>query len=102
MLLATQNITQGDVRRYVIDYSQWLNKGFVLASATVTLALTTGGAATSTVSGTVLDDSKTQVYTFITAGALNEAFTASLQVKDTDGQTVNDTLNFTVVSPSTG
>ena len=102
MLLATRNITQGDVRRFVVDYKDWLNKGYVLDAATATLALTAGGDASSTVAAPSFNDSFTAIYVYVTAGNLNEAFTVSLQVKDTNGQTVNDTLNFTVVSPSTG
>lgn len=96
MLLDTRNIVQGDTRRFVIDYRDFLTKGYILATATATL---TPGA-TSTVGAVTLDETFTQVYMYITGGtALNEIFTASLQVTDTDGQTVNDTINFTVVAP---
>lgn len=99
MLLGTQNITQGDTRRYKVEYDQFLIKGEDLTGVTVTVS----SGATSTV-GTGPNAPKTSVdekaiYFWLTGGNLNEVFTASIQVTTNLPQTVNDTLKFTVVAP---
>lgn len=97
MLLGQRTLTSGDVRRITIDYSEFLPKGVVLATATVTLSPI---GITSSVGAPTLTDAKNGIYFNITGGtALNEAFTATVQVTDTYGEVINDTLNFTVVSP---
>ena len=97
MLLGQRNLTSGDTRRITIDYTDFLPKGVTLATATVTL---TPSGLTSSVQAPSLTDNKEGIYFLITGGsAINEAFTANVQVTDTYGETVNDTLNFTVVSP---
>jgi hypothetical protein len=94
MLLSTRNITLGDTRRYVVDYRDFLDKGVKLA----TVAVTTNGP-TSTVQNASISEDETEVYFYATAGVLNEVFTVNLQVTDTNLETVNDTLDFTVVAP---
>ena len=103
MLLGSRNIVSGDVRRITIDYTDFLPRGVVLATTTVTLMLNGAGTITSSVAAPMLTDNKQGIYFLLTGGsALNEAFTANIQVTDTYGEKVNDTLNFTVVSPGTG
>lgn len=96
MLLAKRYITQGDTRRYVIDYNDFLLKGIVLTAAVIVNG--TAGT-TSTVQNVTLDESATKVIFFATGGALNEVFTANVQVTDSNNEVVNDTIQFTVVSP---
>jgi hypothetical protein len=99
MDLGFRKITQGDVRRYEVDYSQFLPHGAKLKSPTGTIG-PTGGSFTSSIGAVSLDVTDTKVFIFITGGtALNEKFTVTLQVQDTFNETVNDTLNFTVVAP---
>ena len=95
MLLGTRNITQGDTRRVVLDYSGWLTLGVVLKTATV--SVNTG--ATSTVQGAALTEDKRHVIFYVTAGNLNEGFTVSVQITDSASETVNDTIAFAVVAP---
>lgn len=94
MLLGTRNITQGDTRRVVVDYSEFLAQGAILASETVIMS----SGATSTVQNATLSENKKMLIFFVTAGALNENFTVSVQITDSQGETVNDTINFTVVA----
>lgn len=94
MQLGQQNITAGDIRRYQVDYCQFLQQGETLSSSTLT---DTGP--TSTVQGAFFDATGTQLYFFVTAGILGEIFVVNLQVKTTFGETVNDTISFTVVAP---
>lgn len=97
MLLATRQITTGDTRQIVVDYSEFLAHGRVLVTVAVTIVPAT---ATSTVGNAYLDPSKTKALIYFTGGSvLNEAFTADVVVTDDNGETVHDTINFTVVSP---
>ena len=95
MLLGTRNITQGDTRRIIIDYSGWLDKGVVLE--TIAVSVPTG--TTSTVQGATLSDDKRHAVFYVTGGNLNESFTVAAQITDSASETVNDTLDFTVVAP---
>lgn len=95
MNLGTRNITVADIRRYTIDYREFLPKGIVLKTPVVTL---TAGV-TSSVSNVQLDDTNTKLIFYVTGGVLNETFTASVQVQDTNSEVINDTINFTVIAP---
>jgi hypothetical protein len=99
MLLGSQNITAGDTRRYYVDYGEFLIKGAILTAVTVTVS----AGATSTVgSGATapkLNVDEKGIIFWLTGGVLNEKFTASIQVMDNNSETVNDTIQFTVVAP---
>lgn len=96
MLLGTRNLTTGDTRRCVTDYNGFLGRGVKLKSP----AATNGTAGTtSTVQNVSLDPTETYLIFFVTGGTLNEVFTVNVVVSTTDGQTINDTISFTVVAP---
>ena len=95
MLIGTRTITQGDTRRYMIDYGDFLSKGIKLKAPTASVPTGT----TSSVGQVYLDLSETKVILYITGGMLNEVFTVSVQVQDTENETINDTIDFSVVSP---
>ena len=60
----------------------------------------TTAAATSTVNSaiSVLDVGETQLFIFVTGGVVSENFTVQVQVKTNYGETINDTIAFTVVA----
>lgn len=93
MILGTKTLAQKDVRRYTIEYE--LDKGYTLVTATVTVPAGT----VSTIGAVTLDPKHQKVYFYVNAGAVNENFTATVQVTDTEGQTVNDTIAFVVTNP---
>jgi hypothetical protein len=99
MLLGSQTITQGDTRRYMVDYSEFLIKGAVLTA--VTAAVSAG--ATSTVgtgaTAPALTVNEKGIIFWLTGGLLGEKFTLSVQVHDNNSEVVNDTIQFTVVAP---
>ena len=101
MLLGTRRIAVGDNRRITVDYSGFLPQGVTLNGKTVALVLTTpnGSSPTSTVGAVSYDPTQSQIYFNVTAGVLNELFTANVQVTDTNGEIVNDTINFIVAAP---
>jgi hypothetical protein len=93
MLLGRKNHTVGDDRRWVINYSDFLDKGIILTAATATSDSTTG-----TVGSVTLSDDRKRVYFYTHGGTLNETFTISLQATTSDSQTINDTAEFFVVA----
>ena len=97
--ISQQNITSGDVRRYEIDYHEFLQFGEKLTAFTLAIA-TQSPPATSTVNSSIsfFDVDDTQLYLFVTGGINGESFVLHVQVKTSYGQTVNDTVAFTVVS----
>lgn len=101
-LLGTRNITSGDTRRYEVNYSQFLTGAGAtgkLKNPSVTIAASTPPV-TSTVGSVSLSVDDTRLFFYITGGsAINEQFTIDIQIQDTQGETVNDTIGFTVVSP---
>ena len=96
--ISQQNITSGDVRRYEIDYHEFLQFGEKLTAFLLAIASQIP-AATSTVNaaGSFLDVDDTILYLFVTGGNSGESFVLDVQVKTSYGQTINDTIAFTVV-----
>ena len=99
MLIGTKQHTAGNKTRYEVDYDQWLDDGRTLnPSSGFSAALQTPGTPADVTVGTV-SVTASKLYFFVSGGSINEAFTAQLQVTDTLGEIVNDTVNFTVVPP---
>lgn len=101
MLLAHRTLCCGDVRRYEVSYTQFLDKGITLKLPVVAVAAQTP-AALSTVGSVSLNPETTHLIFYVTAAALPETFTANVQVQDTNGETINDTINFSVVASNAG
>lgn len=98
MLIATKQHTAGNKTRYKIEYRDWLDDGRTLnQSSGFSAALVTPAPADVTVNqaSVTADD----LYFWVAGGSVNEAFTVQVQVTDTLGEIVIDTINFTVVSP---
>lgn len=95
MWLGTRNLTTGDTRLVEIDYSGWLDEGVILKSATVTVP----PGITSTIQNVGLNEAKRRVIFYVTGGNFNENFTVNIQIMDSQSETVNDTISFTVIAP---
>ena len=92
MLITRKPQTVGDRRKYIVDYSQWLDTGVTLtAGAASTASLT---ASIDTVSFTA----STLIF-FVNGGIINEIFTVALQITDSTGEIKHDTLEFFVIAP---
>ena len=98
MLLASKNIAVGNRFRYVIDYRDFLTPGIKVNTATATITPGQTPTPTSTVD-TVSINNGVEVWFYINAGVLNEVFTVTVQVTDTETETVIDTVQFTVIAP---
>ena len=69
-----------------------------MTSFTLAIAAQTPTATSTVGANSFLDVSETQLYLFVTAGVVNENFTVKVQVKTSYGETVNDTISYTVVA----
>jgi hypothetical protein len=96
MRLAHLFLATSDVRRYTVDYCEFLNRGATLVSPAVSIVT---AAVTSTVGSVSLDPSRTKLYFYITAGTEDEVFTVAVQVQTTDSEIANDTVKVTVTTP---
>lgn len=92
MILDRKPQTVGNRRKYIVDYSQWLDTGITLTAGTATTTSLT--ATVDTVSHT-----NTTLVFFVNNGALNEIFTVALQITDSNSEVKNDTVEFVVVAP---
>jgi hypothetical protein len=100
MLLGSRQYALNDVRVIRVNYKDWLVPGYVLLSVTAAISPTTG--ITSTVGAVQLDPTEEIAFITLNCGTVvNESFTLNIQAKDTFGQTINDQLNVTVVTPGT-
>lgn len=99
MLIGNKPFTAGNTTRYEIDYSDWLDDGVTLSSATVVMDPKFTATVTDiTISGVVVQLAHKVVF-FLHGGSVNETFTLDVQVVDSRAETKNDTMNFTVVAP---
>jgi hypothetical protein len=98
MQLGNQNITAGDTRRYQVDYTPFLQEGETITGFTLGLTPATATSTVNSLGNSFLDVSETQLYLFVTGGNVNENFTVTVQIVTNYGQTVNDTISYTVVS----
>ena len=92
MLLAKRPHTVGNRRRYRINYSDWLDEGVTVVSATVVSSSSTATIDGVTVAGNC-------VIFFVNGGVLNEEFTASISMVDSKTGIKNDTMDFFVIAP---
>lgn len=93
MLLGNKPHTAGNAIRYEIDYSDWLEDGVSLLTATVT-----GGPSDITITAAALLTPHKVVFK-MSGGSVNETFTLSVQVTDSRGETKNDTVGFAIIAP---
>jgi hypothetical protein len=98
MLIASRQHTAGNSTRYWVNYIDWLDDGRTLVAAGCSAALAPGSTVTD-VTVTISTVTADKLYFFVTGGSLNEAFTVQVTAKDTLGEIVIDTIQFTVVQP---
>ena len=92
MLLAKRPHTVGNRRRYRINYSEWLDEGVTVDTATVV-----SSSATATIDDVSVEGAK--VVFFVNGGLLNETFTATVTMTDSKTGVKIDHLEFFVVAP---
>jgi hypothetical protein len=99
MLIGNKRHTAGNKTRYEIDYEDWLDEGRTIQSSSgFSAALAAGSTVTDVTVGQVSVTS-TKLYWFVSGGSINEAFTVQVQITDTLGEILIDTVNFTVDPP---
>ena len=92
MPLASKRHTEGDTRKWTVDYERWLDNTVDIE----TIDVQSSSTSCTIQSSTILGDT---VVFFLTGGNLGETVTVSLQMTDTDGNVKTDQIFFTVVSP---
>jgi hypothetical protein len=97
MLLGTKQHTAGNLTRYVIDYTDWLDEGESVATCTVVLnpAFTIPDI---TIGAASVLSSKKVLFT-LSGGSLNEIFTLDVEITNSRSEVKNDTLGFRIVAP---
>jgi hypothetical protein len=98
MLIGIKQHTAGNKTRYHVNYRDWLDAGRTLNQSTgfsATVLAPAPADVTVDQASVTADD----LYFWVNGGSLNEAFTVQVQVTDTLGEVVIDTINFTVVPP---
>jgi hypothetical protein len=92
MLLGSKTHTAGDSRRWIIDYSRWLDNTATIVSVTTHSSSTTCMVDAGEVKGK-------EVVFHLTGGTVGETCTVSLTMTDSFDNIKQDTIKFTVVAP---
>jgi hypothetical protein len=92
MILGSKTHTEGDSKRWRIDYSRWLEN-----PASIDAVVVTSSSVTCTVDDCVVLGK--EVVFFLTGGVKGETLTVSIAMTDTDSNIKHDTIAFTVVAP---
>jgi hypothetical protein len=93
VVLGRKQQTVGNTIQYFVDYWQAIKDGYAISSATVT----SSSADTTITSVTVLEGHVVSFY--LSGGVLNEQFTVTIQVTDTNSEVSNDTILFQIIAP---
>ena len=91
--------TAGDTTRYWVDYFNWLEDGRTINPETGFSAVLQAGSTVTDVTINQVTVTADKLYFFVEGGSVNETFTVQVQVTDTLGEVVIDTINFTVTPP---
>jgi hypothetical protein len=94
MLLARFDWTAGDKRLRTVNYDDFLADGVTLVTAAVTCP-----DSSVTISGIDIATNPRKATFFVAGGTVNTTFTVTVQVTDSTGQIVTDTIDFSVGAP---
>ncbi len=89
MKIARISIQPNEVRRFTVDYREFLRQGETIITPDVAVA---GSSVASTVGTIELTPAETEVIFYLIAGPVNENFLLAVQIHTTQGQTLNDTI----------
>lgn len=93
MLLGTKTKTPNDVKRYTIDYSDWLDTGETIS--TVVFTPDSG----MTITGDAVAGDGLSVVFFANGGDEGSTYNVDVTVTTSVGQTKDDHVEFVVVAP---
>lgn len=91
-MLPQRKHTVGNRRKFIVDYSNWMNRGTTVAGFTATSSSTT-----ATVDTVSIDGDGEGVF-FVNGGVEGETFQVSLVMTPTNGEIKNDVVPFLVVA----
>lgn len=92
MIMAKKRWTAGDTRKIVVSYDAFLETGAMIVTATVT-------SDAGSISGISTIESARKVQFFLAGGIANTVLTVTVQITDSFGQVVTDTIEYAVEAP---
>ena len=87
-----------EVKRYKVDYSDWLDTGEYVQSVVLTVS-PTSSSNPLTVAANTIDASQTYFAFFVAGGVVGTVYTVDVKVTTTGSQIKEDTILFTVRDP---
>lgn len=94
MLIGRKTFSAGNVTRYGVDYGAWLLEGCTLVQSGFSASVLAPAPSDITVDQVVV--TADHLHFFVSGGSVNETFTVQVQVTDTLGEIVIDTIDFNV------
>lgn len=92
-MLAQRRHTEGNIRLFIVDYRQWMNRGTTMASFAVE-----ADDAAITISGVAIQGDDTGVF-LLSGGTAGDTFNVTLTLTTSYGEIKVDTVPFLVVAP---
>ena len=92
MILDRKQHTVGNIRKYIVDYSQWLDTGVTITAGTATTT-------SLTASVTAVSHTTSTLIFFVNGGILNEVFVVNLSITDSNTEVKLDTVEYFCVAP---
>lgn len=92
-MLAQRRHTKGNIRRFIVDYRKWMNRGTTMASFAVE-----ADDAAITISGVAIQGDDTGVF-LLSGGTAGDTFNVTLTLTTSYGEIKVDTVPFLVVAP---
>lgn len=93
-MLPQRTHTEGNRRRYLVDYRTWMNRGTTLAEFTAVVS----AGAVATVDGVTINSEGYGVF-FVNGGEEGEEFTVTLTATTSSNEIKIDAVPFVVVAP---
>lgn len=101
MIIGRKAFSAGSKIRYEVDYEFWLERGRTLAVTDFTVTVNpdeTTGVVPPDVVISQVSVTPTMLYFFVTSTVVDETFTVQVAIKDTLGESLIDTIEFSVLS----
>lgn len=92
-MIAQRRHTQGNTRRFIVDYRAWMNRGTTMA---VFAAVVDN--AHITISGVAIQGDDTGVF-LVSGGTAGDTFTVTVTLTTSYGEIKKDSIPFLVVAP---
>lgn len=92
-MIAQRRLTQGNRRRFIVDYRDWMNRGTTMSAFTAVAS-----SAAITISGVAIQGDDTGVF-LVEGGVAGDTFTVTVTLTTSYNEVKKDTVPFLVVAP---